>query len=64
VFPELHPPYHYHLQIFDRWGIEIYKAYDQAWDGGQFPDGSYYFFIEMEACGQKEQAHGVLRIIH
>jgi gliding motility-associated-like protein len=64
VFPELHPDYHYHLQIFDRWGIEIYKAYDQAWDGGQFPDGSYYFFIEMEACGQKEQAHGVLRIIH
>lgn len=64
VFPELHPPYHYHLQIFDRWGIEVFKAYDQAWDGGQFPDGAYYFFIEMEACGQKEKAHGVLRIIH
>ena len=64
VFPEPHPPYHYHLQIFDRWGIEIFKAYDQAWDGGQFPDGAYYFFIEMEACGQKEKAHGVLRIIH
>ena len=64
VFPELKPPYHYHLQIFDRWGVEVYKAYDQPWDGGNFPDGSYYFFIDMEACGQKAQAHGVLRIIH
>ena len=64
VFPEAKPPYHFHLQIFDRWGIEVFKAYDQAWDGGNFPDGSYYFFIDMEACGQKTQAHGVLRIIH
>jgi gliding motility-associated-like protein len=64
VFPDPNPDYHYTIQIFDRWGVEVYKATNKAWDGANFPDGSYYYFIEMEACGYKRSTHGVLKIIH
>ncbi len=63
AFPEINPPYNYHLIIYNRWGIEIFNEENKPWLAFEFPTGSYYFFIEMEACGSKEKSHGVVRVI-
>lgn len=33
------------LDIYNRWGIKIYSSYDynNSWDGGDAPDGTYYY---------------------
>ncbi len=38
-----------HLQIFNRWGRLIFEAnpYRNDWDGGNYPDGTYFFMIDL-----------------
>jgi gliding motility-associated-like protein len=38
-----------HLQIFNRWGRLIFEAnpYCNDWDGGNYPDGTYFFMIDL-----------------
>ena len=42
------------LIVSDRWGIEVYKngAYTSGWDGGNLPDGTYFYSLlgTKEAC--------------
>jgi gliding motility-associated-like protein len=37
------------LIIFNRWGSEIYNSsdYDNKWDGGKYPDGVYFYILEL-----------------
>ncbi|MEZ4805743.1 MAG: gliding motility-associated C-terminal domain-containing protein [Bacteroidia bacterium] len=63
-FPDKYPPFNFKIQIFNRWGIQIFESENEAWNGGNFPDGVYYFFIQMEACGSNQKSHGVLKLIH
>ncbi|MCC5945118.1 MAG: gliding motility-associated C-terminal domain-containing protein [Bernardetiaceae bacterium] len=36
------------IEIFNRWGTKVFQSTDRnfAWDGGDFPAGSYYYLIE------------------
>lgn len=63
VFPEPTPSYLYHLTVFNRWGIRVHDRENKVWNGQDFPDGTYYYFIRMEACEEKRNAHGVIKII-
>ncbi len=63
VFPEATPPYNYHLTIFDRWGLKIYETDNIPWNSGKFPNGTYYYFIEADGCGQSIKTHGVVQVI-
>ena len=49
------------LQIFNRWGSRIYESgnYDNKWDGGGFPDGTYYYILVLPS---KENYHGFVEI--
>jgi gliding motility-associated-like protein len=62
-FPDKYPPFNYSIQVFNRWGIQVFNSENEAWNGGNFPDGVYYFFIQMEACGSKRKSHGVIKLI-
>lgn len=64
VFPESSPNYLYKLWVFDRWGLQVFYGEDQAWNAELYADGTYYFFIEMEACGSELKTHGIVRVIH
>lgn len=37
------------LQIFSRWGTKVYEsaAYQNDWNGGQQPNGTYYYYLHM-----------------
>ncbi len=63
VYPELKPPYNYHLTIFDRWGLKIHETDNIPWNSGKFPNGTYYYFIEADGCGQHIKTHGVVQVI-
>lgn len=63
AFPDVKPPYNYRLHIFNRWGIEIFSGDNSPWQAAGFATGTYYYFIEMEACGSEKQVHGVVRVI-
>jgi gliding motility-associated-like protein len=41
------------LKIFNRWGNLVYETtgYQNDWDGGDLPDGSYYYILTSESLG-------------
>lgn len=63
-FPDVQPPYRYHLSIYDRWGIKIYEGDNRPWKADGFPDGMYLYFIRMEACEVEVETHGVVHVMH
>lgn len=62
-YPEKDPPYYYHLTIFNRWGLKIYESENIPWNSGSFPNGTYYYFIEANGCGESVKTHGVVKLI-
>ncbi len=46
------------LQVFDRWGAEVYKSdnYKNDWDGGQLVEGVYYYILTSACDGRKMNA--------
>ena len=34
------------LHILNRWGVEVFSTTDFSWDGGDFPDGTYYYVVD------------------
>ncbi|HLG34478.1 MAG TPA: gliding motility-associated C-terminal domain-containing protein [Bacteroidia bacterium] len=53
------------LQIFNRWGSKVYESsnYQNNWDGGKVPDGTYfYLLIPPQAGPTKETHHGFVEI--
>ncbi len=63
VYPEALPPYDYHLVIFDRWGLKIHETDNIPWNSGKYPNGTYYYFIEANGCGESVKTHGVVQVI-
>jgi gliding motility-associated-like protein len=49
------------LQIFNRWGGRVYESsnYNNQWDGGDVPDGTYYYILVLSG---KETFHGFVEI--
>jgi gliding motility-associated-like protein len=37
------------LMLFNRWGSEIYStdAYTNNWNGDKYPDGTYFYILEL-----------------
>jgi gliding motility-associated-like protein len=62
-FPEETAAYQYSLQIFNRWGISVFKSNQKPWDGGGLPDGVYYYFIKFKTCEKEDTIHGVVHLI-
>jgi hypothetical protein len=60
VFPELLPKYKYHVWIYNRWGIKVFEGENEPWDGDIFPDGTYYYLIEMNLCDYVKKTSGVV----
>ena len=47
-----------HMIIFNRWGAKVYEKFDgytadKAWDGGDYPVGTYYYILKLN----KENKH-------
>lgn len=58
------------IDIFDRWGKEIFTSFDPAkyWDGnvkggGQAPDGVYYYIIDAVCNGTTFKTEGLVQLI-
>lgn len=64
AFPDIAPPYHYKITIFDRWGVKVYEGKDEPWNASQYADGMYLYFIDMEACDVRKSTHGVVHVMH
>ena len=41
------------IQIFNRWGNLVYQknGYNNTWDGGNLPDGTYYYIVKVSHKG-------------
>ncbi len=44
------------LTVFNRWGRIVYKSsdYQNDWDGGKLPDGTYFYVLE---CVGEQENH-------
>ena len=53
------------LYIYNRWGSKVYSVenYQNDWDGGDLPDGVYYWYIEYETYFREDKENGTLTII-
>ncbi len=63
VYPDLNPSYNYHLTIFNRWGLNIFETDNIPWNAENFPNGTYFYFIEATGCGASVKSHGVVQVI-
>jgi gliding motility-associated-like protein len=53
------------LVIVNRWGNEVYsvKEYHNNWDGNGLSDGTYFYYLKVDMCGQENTFKGYLTII-
>lgn len=56
-------PSQWHLRIFNRYGKLIFESedYQQDWDGGNVPDGAYFFHLKNK--DDLKQYKGVINVI-
>lgn len=52
------------LTIFNRWGRIVYKSndYNNDWDGGDLPDGAYFYVLECVGEKNNHRYQGSVRI--
>lgn len=52
------------LSIFNRWGRIVYKSsdYKNDWDGGNLPDGTYFYVLECEGKQSNQRYQGSITI--
>lgn len=62
-FPAEKLGYEYKLVVFDRWGVKVHDSANIPWDAGVLPAGTYYYFIEINACDYELKTHGVVHVI-
>lgn len=62
-FPFPMNEYQTELQIFNRWGISIFKEKNQSWTGESMPEGVYYYFLKILTCENEISTHGVVHLI-
>ncbi|NJO02905.1 MAG: gliding motility-associated C-terminal domain-containing protein [Bacteroidia bacterium] len=43
------------IRIYNRWGNKVFESSqrDFAWDGGQYPPGAYYYYIDFKVTQYK-----------
>jgi len=54
------------IVILNRHGKKVFESndyYGNWWDGGNQPDGTYYYVLTYVRQGERKQAHGVITII-
>lgn len=55
------------VRIFNRWGTKIYESDNYAseqWDGGDVPDGVYYYVVQFGPDQEKGEGHsGVIHVL-
>lgn len=52
------------LVIFNRWGRIVYQSndYKNDWDGGNLPDGTYFYVIECVGAQSNQRYQGSVSI--
>ena len=52
------------LYVFNRWGNEVFyeQGYDNSWDGGNVPDGTYYYVLKLNDPRYQEPFKGYVTI--
>lgn len=52
------------LTVFNRWGRIVYKSsdYNNDWDGGDLPDGAYFYVLECVGETRNDRYQGSVRI--
>jgi len=47
------------LTVYNRWGNEVFnqEGYDNAWDGDDLPDGTYYFVLDLKDGSKKKSGY-------
>ena len=57
---------HASLQIFNRWGKEIYnnKQFQNYWDGNNLASGTYFYIFIPDINGKQERYSGKIQIIN
>lgn len=63
IFPETAPNYFYTLTVYNRWGVKVYEGTDQAWDGKNAAEGTYYYAMKVKSCDIEEEVVGVINLI-
>lgn len=59
-------PIRYSLIIHNRWGQKVFESQQSniSWDGGNLPDGTYYFQLEAEFCqGNPIKKTGFVKLV-
>jgi gliding motility-associated-like protein len=54
------------MVIYNRNGKKVFESNDYYlnwWDGGNHPDGTYYYVLSYTRLGKKKQAHGIITIL-
>jgi gliding motility-associated-like protein len=51
--------------VLNRWGNEIYtmKNYDNTWDGSKLSEGTYFYILKVDLCGEPATLNGYVTII-
>ncbi|MFN5621348.1 MAG: gliding motility-associated C-terminal domain-containing protein [Flavobacteriales bacterium] len=51
------------LSVWNRWGVLVYEQenYQNNWDGGDLPDGTYYYILDVEFYGQLASYFQIMR---
>jgi gliding motility-associated-like protein len=53
------------LVIINRWGNEVYttKGYNNEWNGSQLNEGTYFYVLKANMCGEERKYSGFITII-
>ena len=55
------------VTIYNRWGGKVYQSanyYGNEWDGGNYPDGVYYYVIELNSNGKNDNSENHTGCLH
>ena len=53
------------LTLINRWGNEVLtvKDYQNDWDGSQLAEGTYYYILKVNMCGEYSTFNGYITIL-
>jgi gliding motility-associated-like protein len=53
------------LVVINRWGNEVYsqKSYQNDWDGSNLLEGTYFYILRVNMCGEDKTFNGYITIV-
>ncbi len=53
------------LTVINRWGNEVYhvKGYQNNWDGSNLSNGTYFYYLKVNMCGDDNSYKGYVTIV-